>query len=206
MFSHALKSSPIADQSELSNGIRVVTEKTDSLSTTVGVWLDSGSSHETEASNGITHFLEHLLFKGTENRSRGQLEKEVFELGGVLNSYTDRETSGYYITLGADDAAKGIELIADFIQDPSLSTDDIEATRKFVLNELEQIESDYEQVTMDYLHKVAFQQVPLGFSKYGPTANIQRFCPNGLTRAMDLMFKGPRMVVAASGNVDHNKM
>lgn len=182
----------------------MITEKTDSLSTTIGVYLDGGSSAETKTTNGITYFLEHMLFKGSKKHPAKQLEKDVYKLGGLLNSFTDRESNGYFLTLAPQDAAKGIELLSDLLQNPNLNADDIENTRKAILNELDQCESDHQQVTMDYLHSVTYQQVPLGFSKFGPTENIKRFGLDDLKAAIDLVIKGPRLVVAASGNVNHD--
>lgn len=190
----------------LDNGIKVATEKTNSPATTVGVWVEAGSRHEPKELNGITNFVEQLLFKGSKNRSKQQLEKDVYGLGAVLNSFNNRENCGFFATVAPADASKAVELLADLIQNPALSTENIEEGRKNILKELEGCESNYEQVVMDYLHSVAYQETSLAFSKYGPSENIKGFTKDHIERGLDLMFKGPRMVIAASGNVDHEQM
>ena len=191
---------------ELSNGIRVATEQNNSPSATVGIWIDSGCSSEPKELNGITHFIEHLILQGSKNRAKKQLEKDMHGLGAILNSYTQRESSGYYMTLAPKDVAKAIEIISDMVQNPILNTDEIEATRKFILNELNETENNYQQVAMDHLHSVAYQQTPLAHTKYGPTANIERFTKADIERGIDLIFKGPQMIVAASGPISHDQM
>lgn len=102
--------------------------------------------------------------------------------------------------------SKAAEILADLIQNPALTTENIEETRKNVLQELEDCQSNYEQVVMDYLHSVAFQNTSLAYTKYGTTDNIERFTKDHIEQGLDLFFKGPRMVIAASGNVDHDQM
>ncbi|OTF82589.1 Insulinase-like protein [Euroglyphus maynei] len=205
-FSHALKSGGQTNVAELSNGIRVATEQTNSPSATVGVWIDSGCSSEPKELNGIAHFIEHLIFRGSKNRTKKQLEQEVHGLGAILNSYTQRDSAGYSMTLAPKDMAKAVEILADLIQNPTLNADEIESTRQYILNELNEQESNYEQVAMDHLHSVAYQQTPLAQSKYGPTANIERFTKADIERGLDLLFKGPQMIVAASGPINHDQI
>lgn len=203
-FSHALQSS--TDLTVLDNGIRVATEKTSSPATTFGVWVEGGSRHESKDLNGITNFVEQLIFSGSKNRTRKQLERDVYGLGAILNSFNSRESSGFFATVAPADVSKAIEMLSDLIQNPALSTEDIEEGRQNVLKELEGCETNYEQVVMDYLHSVAYQNTSLAFSKYGPSENIKRFTKDDIEVGLDLFFKGPRVVIAASGNVDHDQM
>lgn len=205
-YSEAVKHNPLATVTELSNGVRVATEQTNSPSATVGIWADTGSSAEPKELNGITHFIEHLLFQGTKNRAKKQLEQDVYSLGALLNSSTQRDFCSFYMTLAPNDVSKAVEILSDLIQNSSLNADDIEATRKFILRELDETQTNYEQVVMDNLHSVAYQQTPLGFSKYGPTANIERFTKADIERGLDLIFKAPQLVVACSGKIDHDKL
>ncbi|KAF7490092.1 hypothetical protein SSS_04101 [Sarcoptes scabiei] len=205
-FSNSLKQNPDYNLTEIDNGIRIASEKTKSPSATVGVWIDSGVSAENEQLNGITHFIEHLLFRGTKNRSRKQLEQDVHSLGAIVDSNTDREQFNVSITLSPQDVSKAIEILADLIQNQSLNADDIEETRKFILNELEAAENNYEQVVMDHLHSVAYQNTTLAYSKYGPTENIERFTKSDVERGLDLLITSPQLIVAASGNIDHDQL
>lgn len=201
-----MKHNPLATVTELNNGVRVATEQTNSPAATVGIWVDTGSSAETKELNGITHFIEHLLFQGSKNRAKKQLEQDVHSLGALLNSTTQRDHCSFSMTLAPNDVSKAVEILSDLIQNSSLNADDIETTRKFILKELDEAQSNYEQVVMDNLHSVAYQQTPLGFSKYGPTANIERFTKADIERGLDLIFKAPQVVVACSGKVNHDKL
>lgn len=148
-----------------------------------------------------------MLFKGSKSRSKPQLEQEVYELGAVLNSFTNRDNSGLFATVAPSDTQKAIEIIADLIQKPALNSEDIEETRNSILNELAEIENNNsEQLVFDYLHSVAYQETPLAFSKYGTTENIKRFTRADIEKGLDLFFKGPRIVIAASGDVNHAQM
>lgn len=205
-FSHALKSSPQTNLTELNNGIRVATEQTNSPSATVGIYLDCGSSSEPKELNGITHFIEHLLFQGSKNRAKKQLEQDVHSLGAIMNSHTEREHTGLYITVAPKDIPKALEIISDLVQNPALNPDEIESTRKYILQELDEVENSHERTVIDHLHSVAYQQTPLAYSKYGPSENIQRFTKGDIEKGMDLLFKSPQMVIAASGNVNHDQI
>ncbi|KAI2810969.1 mitochondrial processing peptidase beta subunit [Blomia tropicalis] len=205
-FSHALQSSPSSDVTVLDNGIKVATEKTNSPTATVGVYVESGSRNEPKELNGITNFIEHLIFKGSKTRSKVQVEKDVYGLGAILNSFNNREHSGFFATLAPNDVPKAFELLSEMVTTPGLSEENIEEARKDILRELEECETNHEQIVMDYLHSVAYQETSLGFSKFGTTANVQRFTREDLERGFDLIFKGPQMVIAASGNVEHDNI
>lgn len=99
----------------LPNQMRVATESTGGESATVGVWIDTGSRYETDATNGVAHFLEHMAFKGTAKRSQTQLEMEVENMGGHLNAYTSREQTVYYAKVMKQDVPKAIELLSDIL-------------------------------------------------------------------------------------------
>lgn len=156
--------------------------------------------------NGIFNFIEHLLFKGSKNRNKTQLEKDVHSLGGILNSFTERDSFGIHMSVAPKDVSKAMEIISDLILNPTLSSDDIESTRQYILKKLNEIENNYEQVVMDHLHSVAYQQTPLALSKFGPTANIERFTKDDIEKGLDLLFKGFQMIIAASGNINHDQI
>ena len=107
--------------STLNNGFRVASEATGGETATVGVWIDTGSRYETDANNGVAHFLEHMAFKGTAKRSQLQLEMEVENMGGHLNAYTSREQTVYYAKVLKKDVPKAVELLSDILLNSTFS-------------------------------------------------------------------------------------
>jgi hypothetical protein len=105
----------------LPNQMRVATESTGGESATVGVWIDTGSRYESDSTNGVAHFLEHMAFKGTAKRSQTQLEMEVENMGGHLNAYTSREQTVYYAKVMKQDVPKAIELLSDILLNSTFS-------------------------------------------------------------------------------------
>jgi len=105
----------------LPNQMRVATEATGGETATVGVWIDTGSRYETDATNGVAHFLEHMAFKGTAKRSQTQLEMEVEQMGAHLNAYTSREQTVYYAKVMKSDVPKAVELLSDILLNSTFS-------------------------------------------------------------------------------------
>jgi predicted Zn-dependent peptidase len=114
-------------KSVLDNGIRVITERVAGAhSVTVGFWVENGSRHEQEPENGISHFIEHMLFKGTERRSALAIAKEVDSVGGVLNAFTSREYSCYYAKVLARKLPLAVDLLSDIVLNSIFDLDEIE--------------------------------------------------------------------------------
>ena len=103
---------------KLANGLTVITDPMPHLETAaVGVWVDAGARHETKATNGIAHMLEHMAFKGTTRRSARAIAEEIERVGGFINAYTGREQTAYYVRVLKDDVALGVDILADILQD-----------------------------------------------------------------------------------------
>ena len=107
--------------STLPNQMRVANESTGGDTATVGVWIDTGSRYETDANNGVAHFLEHMAFKGTAKRSQLQLEMEVENMGAQLNAYTSREQTVYYAKVLKKDVPQAVELLSDILTNSTFS-------------------------------------------------------------------------------------
>ena len=106
---------PPTDISVLDNGMRVATENSGASTATVGLWIDTGSRYENANNNGVAHFLEHMVFKGTEKRSQTQLELEVENMGAHLNAYTSREQTVFYAKCLTSDLGNAVEILADIL-------------------------------------------------------------------------------------------
>ncbi|KAL5980121.1 hypothetical protein ACLOJK_036588 [Asimina triloba] len=162
-------SAPATRVTTLSNGLCVATESSLAARTaTVGIWIDAGSRYESDETNGTAHFLEHMSLKGTEKRSVRVLEEEIENMGGHLNAYTSREQTTYYAKVMDKDVPKALEILADILQNSCFSEDRINRERDVILREMEEVESQAEEVIFDHLHATAFQHTPLGRTILGP--------------------------------------
>lgn len=197
---------PQTNVSTLPNGIRVVTEDSGIPTCTIGLWIDAGSRYETMDNNGVAHFLEHMAFKGTKNRTQMQLELEIENMGAHLNAYTSREQTVYYAKCLQDDIKHSIDILADIIQRSKFGKDEIERERSVILREMQEVENNLQEVVFDHLHNVAFRETPLGMTILGPIENIQRINRNDLISYINTHYKGPRIVVAGAGGTVHDEI
>merc|ERR1711998_818516 len=192
--------------STLSNGLRVASENTGGETATVGVWIDAGSSFETDADNGSAHFLEHMAFKGTTKRTQEQLEKEIENLGGHLNAYTSREQTVYYAKVFKDDVPQAIDILADILQNSKLDAAAIERERGVIMREMQEVMMNKEEVIFDELHATAYQGTSLGRTILGPTENIMSITRDDLEKYIKTHYTAPRMCVAGAGAVSQQQL
>ncbi|XP_009326652.1 PREDICTED: mitochondrial-processing peptidase subunit beta [Pygoscelis adeliae] len=192
--------------SPLENGLQVASEDSGLSTCTVGLWIDAGSRYENEKNNGTAHFLEHMAFKGTKKRSQLDLELEIENMGAHLNAYTSREQTVYYAKAFSKDLPRAVEILADIIQNSTLGEAEIERERGVILREMQEVETNLQEVVFDYLHATAYQKTALGRTILGPTENIKSINRNDLVEYITTHYKGPRMVLAAAGGVSHDEL
>ncbi|XP_050413622.1 mitochondrial-processing peptidase subunit beta [Patella vulgata] len=197
---------PETKVSVLDNGVKIATEDSGIPTCTVGLWIDAGSRWENEKNNGVAHFLEHMAFKGTQRRSQTDLELEVENMGAHLNAYTSREQTVYYAKCFSQDLPKAVDILSDIIQNSKLGEEEIERERGVILREMQEVETNLQEVVFDHLHATAFQGTALGRSILGPTKNIQTINRNDLVEYVNSHYKGPRIVLAAAGGVNHDAL
>ncbi|GLT36219.1 hypothetical protein SLA2020_106130 [Shorea laevis] len=199
--------SPETRVTTLPNGLRVATESSLAARTaTVGVWIDAGSRFETDETNGTAHFLEHMIFKGTDKRTAKELEEEIENMGGHLNAYTSREQTTYYAKVLDKDVFKALDILADILQNSTFDERRITRERDVILREMEEVEGQTEEVIFDHLHATAFQHTPLGRTILGPAQNIKTITKAHLQNYIQTHYTAPRMVIAASGAVKHEEI
>eukprot|EP00466_Bigelowiella_natans_P016502 jgi/Bigna1/53395/estExt_Genewise1Plus.C_190089 len=201
-----LETMPKASVSKLSNGMRVASEPFPGDSVTVGVWVDTGSRYETEENNGVAHFLEHMFFKGTKNRTQSQLEMEIENMGGHLNAYTSREQTVFFARVFKKDTGKALEILSDILQNSNFDQDYIDREKSTILREMQEVEGQVEEVVFDRLHETAFRGTSLGRTILGPTENINAMNREMIKDYVDTHYTAPRMVVVGAGAIDHNEL
>lgn len=200
---------PKTNVSTLGNGLRVASEpgiEVNSQTATVGVWIDTGSRYETPANNGVAHFLEHILFKGTPTRSRVQLEQEVENMGGHLNAYTSREQTVFYAKVNKEHVPNAVELLSDILQNSNMTEDAIDRERDVIVREMAEIDSQMEEVIFDRLHQTAYRDTMLGRTILGPEENIRSISKADIEEYVNTHYIAPRMVVAGAGAVNHDQL
>lgn len=205
-YKQALVNVPPTRLSVLDNGIRVATEDSGAATATVGLWIDAGSRYENSKNNGVAHFLEHMAFKGTSKRSQTDLELLVENMGAHLNAYTSREQTVFYAKCLANDVPAAVEILADIIQNSSLAEPEIERERGVILREMQDVESNLQEVVFDHLHATAFQGTPLGQTILGPTKNIKKISKADLQNYIKTHYQPARIVLAGAGGVEHEKL
>ncbi|KAM0520909.1 hypothetical protein ACHAP9_005255 [Verticillium nonalfalfae] len=185
---------------------QTTTLKNGLTTSTVGMWIDAGSRAETDENNGTAHFLEHLAFKGTSNRTQQQLELEIENMGGHLNAYTSRENTVYFAKAFNSDVPQCVDILSDILQNSKLEESAIERERDVILRESEEVEKQLEEVVFDHLHATAFQHQPLGRTILGPRQNIRDITRTELTNYIKNNYTADRMVLVGSGGVPHEKL
>lgn len=205
-YQQALVNAPETKVTTLANGFRVASEDYGMQTATVGVWIDAGSRFETDKTNGTAHFLEHMAFKGTHKRSQTQLELEIENMGAHLNAYTSREQTVYYAKCFSKDIGKSVEILSDILQNSTLGEAEIERERGVILREMQEVETNLQEVVFDHLHSTAYQGTPLGRTILGPTQNIQSINSKNLRDYINTHYVAPRMVLAAAGGVNHDEL
>lgn len=193
--------------STLSNGMTVATEFIPNTSSaTVGVFVDAGSRAENIQNNGTAHFLEHLAFKGTQNRTQHGIELEIENIGSHLNAYTSRENTVYYAKSLKEDIPKAVDILSDILTRSVLDPKAIERERDVIIRESEEVDKMYDEVVFDHLHEIAYKDQPLGRTILGPIKNIKSIQRKDLVNYITQNYKGDRMVLAGAGSVDHDKL
>jgi mitochondrial-processing peptidase subunit beta len=170
------------------------------------VWIDAGSRYETEKNNGAAHFLEHMAFKGTKNRTQKQLEVEIENMGAHLNAYTSREQTVYYAKVFKNDVPKAVEILADILQNSLLDENAITRERDVILRESVEVNKNYEEVILDELHSTAFMGTGLGRTILGPDENIKNLTRHDLQSYINTHYTANRFVIAGAGAVDHKQL
>ncbi|MBE9532386.1 MAG: insulinase family protein, partial [Proteobacteria bacterium] len=150
-------------KSTLDNGISVITEKmSDVESASLGIWVKTGSRHETPRINGISHFIEHMLFKGTPSRNALEIAKEIESVGGVLNAFTGREYTCFYSKVLSDNLPIAIDLLSDIFLNSLFDAEELKKEKKVVLQEIKMVEDTPDDLVHDLFSETFWKDQPMG--------------------------------------------
>ncbi len=192
---------------ELSNGLRVVTERMDSVrSVTMGCWVGVGSRDEAEQHAGSSHFLEHLLFKGSDTWSTRDISVAVDGVGGDMNAFTSREYTAYSFRVPHTAVDLAAELLGEVVSRPALNAEDLESERLVIHEELTMAEDTPDDLVHMELQRSLFPDHPLGEEVLGTSESISAMDAETVREFHQHWYRPANMVIAAAGMVDHDRL
>ncbi len=191
----------------LPEGLTVVTERmSDIRSVSIGFWVGTGSVDEAPELAGASHFLEHLLFKGTAQRSARSIALAVESVGGDMNAFTTKEYTTFYVRLLADDLAMGLELMSDIVWAPALRPDEFETERRVILEEILMHSDEPSDQVHDLLADALFPGHPLGREVLGDPGTVNAMTVDDVAAFHSVHYRPGNIVVAVAGNVEHDEV
>lgn len=175
-------------------------------SVSVGIWVDVGARDEHGKTMGASHFIEHMLFKGTERRSARQIADEMDSIGGHLNAFTDKETTWYYAKVLSDHLPTAVDVLSDMILHSVLDETELERERNVVLEEIKRHEDTPDDLVHDIFAQTLWHGHPLGNSVIGSRGAVEDFTREILVKHIEHSYTPDNIVVSAAGELDHNKL
>ena len=207
MSSAATYSEREFQRSVLPNGLTVLSEHMPGVrSVSFGAWVRAASVHETPERMGVSHLLEHMVFKGTERRSAKQIALELEALGGSLDAYTSREHTVYQARVLDEHLPQAADVIADIVFRPTLRSNDLALERKVVLEEIGMVEDTPDDLVFELHNEVLWGAHPYGHSILGTRDTVKHLGVRALRDLHERAYHPPQLVVAASGNVSHEAL
>jgi predicted Zn-dependent peptidase len=193
-----------ADITTLRNGLRIITSTMPSVeSVALGIWVGVGSRYESSAVSGISHFIEHLLFKGTRQRSARDISQAIEGRGGYLNAFTQEESTCYYARVAYDRAAETLDVLADMVRNPRLDPEEIEKERGVILEEIAMYQDQPSHAVQDQLVGALWTGHPLGRPVIGFSRSLRRQDRAALRAFRARHYVPENMVVSLAGRIEH---
>lgn len=191
---------------KLDNGIEIISERLPHFrSVALAVWLKAGSRLETNNVNGISHFIEHLIFKGTETLSSREISSRVDEMGGSINAFTSREEISFYLKILDSEIERGLNLLADIVLAPAFREEDIKMEKGVILEEIRMIEDNPDEKIGDFFLENFWREHPLGRPVQGTESIIASLSRDRIAEYYNSILNPGSMIIAAAGGLDHDK-
>ncbi len=192
---------------KLDNGITVITEKVYHVkSFAMGFWITTGSRDETDAINGISHFIEHMVFKGTKNRTSRRISDEIESVGGYLNAFTSKENTCFYVRGLGKYAEKSFEVLSDMLQNSLFKNNEIKKEANVILEELKDVEDTPEDFIFDKFEEFIYNGNSLRYPILGNENSIFTFNHDILDAYSKIRYNTNNLIIVAAGAVDHEKI
>jgi len=191
----------------LQNGVRVLTNHQSYASAaTIAVFVGVGSRHESPEENGLAHFIEHMVFKGTDTRSARDIANETDMIGGQNNAFTTKEMTCFYIRVLPEYGRTGLELMADMVMHPRFAAEDIDTERGVILEEISMYDDDAEDLAADGIYRCAWAPHAIGASIVGTAERVRGFSRDDILRFYQKHYRPDNIVVSVSGKFDEPAM
>ena len=198
---------PDYQKTVLNNGIKVITEEIPYLkSVSIGIWVTTGSRDEQPHENGISHLIEHLLFKGTERRTALDIAKEIDSVGGTLNAFTGREYTCFYAKVIHKNLSLAIDLLSDIFLHSLMDQKDVEKERMVILQEIKMVEDTPDDYVHDLFNRTCWGDHPLGFPICGTEERVKSFSRDQIEQFFRTHYQSDRIIVCAAGNLQHQEV
>ncbi|MCI5480022.1 MAG: insulinase family protein [Lachnospiraceae bacterium] len=190
----------------LKNGIQVIYEPMQEVRTvSFGVWVKVGSAYETKKNNGISHVIEHMLFKGTKTRTAKDIADMTAKLGGNLNAFTGKECTAYYLKTLDDQLPEAMELISDMICNSRISEEQLQTEKQVIIDEISMYNDSCEDMVHEKLQKKVWAHHPLGYIISGKKKIVQGFTQEEILDFMKAAYTGDNILISAAGHLDEER-
>jgi predicted Zn-dependent peptidase len=191
----------------LPNGVRVLSERLPDLtSVTVGIWVENGSRYERDDQAGISHFLEHLFFKGTERRTAAQIAEEIDAVGGVLNAFTGKEYTCYYAKVLREHVPLALDLLSDIFTSSRFAAEEIERERSVIIQEISEVEDRPDDYVHELFNLAFWPGHPLARPIAGTPGTVSGFQRDDFLRFLETRYRPDRILIAAAGDIGHDTL
>lgn len=186
------------------NGLRLLTEAMPHVrSISLGVWLARGSRHEDPAQSGISHFIEHMLFKGSTSRSAQEIAQAIDSIGGQVDAFTAKEYAGYYVKVLDAHLGAALDILSDLVLHPAFREEEIEREKKVVLEEIKMVEDTPDDLVHELFTQQFWTDHALGRPILGVPDTVSAFTPSALQMFFEQAYVAPNVIISAAGNLDH---
>ena len=191
---------------EMKNGLVVATEVMPYLrSASLGVWIQCGSRFEDAKNTGISHFIEHLLFKGTRKRSAAKIAEAIDSVGGQLNAFTEKEYVGFYAKVLDEHLPLAFDLVSDIVLHPTFPADEVERERNVIFEEINMVEDSPQELILDLFMESFWKKHPLGLPISGTKKSVAQISRDDVKKYFENKYVAGSIIVAVAGNIRHQE-
>src|SRR6187397_1677138 len=191
----------------LDSGLRLITESMPHVrSVTIGVWLTRGSRHESDENSGIAHFVEHMLFKGTDTRSAEDIAQAVDSIGGQLDAFTAKEYASYYVKVLDEHLPLAVDILSDIVLRPAFNAIDIDREKKVILEEIKMVEDTPDDLVHELFTQAFWEGHPLGRPILGTKESVEALTQQRLRDHFRGAYAAENVIISAAGNLEHSQL